>query len=159
MNRCPAPESVRTIAIGDFLIYSGPNIARMGIPYILLTFNDIRGKVSSEGFAMVPGRLFVPAYKYNVAGQSAPEGQIEVLSPATETFSGACHHLLSIETEMAPEERDLFPSFLSFTDAERAELYFQEEYLSPLQEIGDLTESEGFRRYIDDVMVHLMSAG
>jgi hypothetical protein len=140
MERYTTPESVNSITQGNFGIYRGDHIYKVGTPYIIVTVNDVKGEPIAESFAMVPKRLFPPPFKY---GEMPSQGIV--------AFDGACQHLLHIHSEMDPENRGFFPTPLKFEDADRADMFHTKDYLSPLEKIWELTLSDALKTYIDTV--------
>lgn len=143
MKRHTTPASVDLIIPGNFGIYKGDHIFKSGIPYVIVAVSEIRGKVVAESFAMVPKRLLPAPFDYG-----------ETPSQTTVAFDGACRQLFSIQAEMGPMDSDLFPKLLNFVDADKIDLFMTTGYLSPLEKIRELTQSEALRKYIDTVLQH-----
>jgi hypothetical protein len=143
MKRHTTPASVDFIIPGNFGIYKGDHIFKNGIPYVIVAVNEIRGKVVAESFAMVPKRLLPPPFDNG-----------EMSSQATAAFDGACEQFFRIQAEMDPMDRDLFPTFLNFMDADKIDMFLTAGYLSPLEKIREITQSDALRKYIDTVLRH-----
>jgi hypothetical protein len=143
MKRHTTPASVDLIIPGNFGIYKGDHIFKNGIPYIIVAVNETRGEVIAESYAMVPKKLLPPPFDYG-----------EMPSQTSIAFDGACQQLFRIQAEMDPMDGDLFPAFLNFVDADKTDLLLTAGYLSPLEKIRELTQSDALRKYIDTVLRH-----
>jgi hypothetical protein len=143
MKRHATPESVDLIIPGTFAIYKGDHIFNNGIPYIIVAVNGIKGELIVESYAMVPKRLLPPPFDFG-----------EMPSQTIVAFDGACEQLFRIQAEMGPMDSDFFPAFLNFLEADKIDLFLTAGYLSPLDKVRELTQSDALRKYIDAVMRH-----
>ncbi len=143
MKRHTTPASVDFIIPGNFGIFKGDHIFKSGIPYVIVAVNEIRGKVIAESFALLPKRLLPSPFDYG-----------EMPSQTIVAFDGACEQFFRIQAEMDPMDSDFFPAFLNFRDADKIDMFLTAGYLSPLEKIRDITQSDALRKYIDTVLRH-----
>ncbi|MHB8880425.1 MAG: hypothetical protein ACYC69_02825 [Thermodesulfovibrionales bacterium] len=143
---CNVPDSIDSINQGECEVYGGAHIFSIGIPYIIITRNLIRGKGINEGFVVVPERLFDKIVGFEKDGQTCAE-----------IFRRACHVLNELLHQLPDKDSSLFPEEMSFRPVDQSSLiidmtYETEEYPNRfpehLAEVSRLTDSDVLKTLI-----------